>query len=71
MTEEQKKEIKEVDGLYVGEFKGNPILYLNLNDFKPFSFGIQKAKLILENISKIEKFVKDYEVVADYKNKIT
>lgn len=61
MTEEQKKEIKEVDGLQIGEFKGNPILYLNKDDFKPFSFGLNKAKMILENLDKIEKFVKNYE----------
>lgn len=43
------------------EFKGNPILKLMRNDEDkyPFSFGLGKARLILDNIQDIEKFVKE------------
>lgn len=41
------------------EFKGNPMLVLKYdeNDKFPFQFGLKKAKLILENIDEIKKFV--------------
>jgi hypothetical protein len=41
------------------EFKGKPVLILKRNeeDKYPFSFGLSKAKLILENIDEIKKFV--------------
>jgi hypothetical protein len=41
------------------EFKGKPILILKRdeNEKFPFSFGLSKAKLILENIDEIKKFV--------------
>ena len=41
------------------EFKGKPILILKRNeeDKYPFSFGLTKAKLIIENIEEIKKFV--------------
>jgi len=43
----------------VSNFKGNPVLILkrNENDQYPFSFGLSKAKLILENLDEIRKFV--------------
>lgn len=43
------------------EFKGKPILMLKRNeeDKYPFSFGVSKAKLILENIEEIKKFVEE------------
>lgn len=43
------------------EFKGNQIIVLKRNeeDKYPFSFGIGKAKLILENLEEIQKFVKE------------
>jgi hypothetical protein len=45
------------------EFKGKPILVIkrNENDQYPFSFGLSKAKLILENIDEIRNFVEEYE----------
>jgi hypothetical protein len=45
------------------EYKGNQILVLKRNeeDKYPFSFGVGKAKLILENLVEIEKFVKENE----------
>ncbi|MDP3791231.1 MAG: hypothetical protein Q8R38_04210 [Candidatus Omnitrophota bacterium] len=41
------------------EYNGKPILVLRRSeeDKFPFSFGIAKARLILENIKEIEKFV--------------
>ncbi len=44
------------------EYKGNPMLVIkNSEDDKfPFQFGLKKAKLILENIEDIKKFVEKY-----------
>lgn len=41
------------------EYKGNPLLVLKntAEDRYPFSFGIKKAKLIIEHIEDIKKFV--------------
>lgn len=55
MTDKQKPTISE--------FKGNKVLTLNPGDRFPFSFGLGKAKLILENINEIEKFVKNEEII--------
>lgn len=43
------------------EFKGKPVLILKRNeeDKYPFSFGISKARLIMENIDEIKKFVEE------------
>lgn len=43
------------------EFKGKPVLILRRDpeDKFPFSFGVTKAKLILENLEDIKKFVED------------
>ena len=47
-----------------GEFKGKPIIIIKRNeeDKYPFSFGMSKAKLILENIDEIKKFVEENAV---------
>ena len=41
------------------EYRGKPILILKRNeeDKFPFSFGLAKARLILENYEEIKKFV--------------
>ena len=41
------------------DYKGNPVLVLRRSedDKVPFSFGINKAKMILENLEEIKKFV--------------
>lgn len=46
-----------------GEFKGKAILIIKRdeNDQYPFSFGLSKARLILENIEEIKKFVGEQE----------
>lgn len=45
------------------EYKGNPILVIKRNedDKFPFSFGVSKAKMMIENIEEIKKFVADNE----------
>ncbi len=42
-------------------YKGKPILILKRNeaDKYPFSFGISKARLILDNIEEIKKFIEE------------
>lgn len=44
-----------------GEFKGNKIAILKktADDTYPFSFGVNKAKLILEHYDEIKKFVEE------------
>ena len=46
-----------------GEFKGKPLLVIKRdeNDQYPFSFGLSKARLIVENIEEIKKFVAENE----------
>jgi hypothetical protein len=43
------------------EFKGNPIIILKRDEYDkyPLSFGLSKAKLIVENIDEIRKFVEE------------
>ncbi len=43
------------------EFKGKPVLVIKRdeNDKYPFSFGMTKAKLILDNLEEIKRFVED------------
>ena len=45
----------------VDEFKGNKILVLSPGSKFPFSFGLGKAKMILEHIDAIRKFVQEYD----------
>jgi hypothetical protein len=44
-----------------GEFKGKPILIIKRSEDEkfPFSFGMTKARLIVENIEEIKKFVEE------------
>lgn len=46
------------------EYQGKPILILKRNedDRFPFSFGVSKARLIVENIDAIKKFVDENAV---------
>ncbi len=48
------------------EFKGRPTIVLKRNEEEkyPFSFGMAKAKMILENIEEIKKFVADNDKPA-------
>jgi hypothetical protein len=44
-----------------GEYKGKPLIIMKRSedDKYPFSFGVSKAKLILENIEEIKKLVEE------------
>ncbi len=44
-----------------GEYKGHPTISLlkDETDMRPFTFGMGKARLILENIEAIKKFVEN------------
>jgi hypothetical protein len=41
----------------LGEYKGNPTITLNPGAKYPFTFGIDKARIILENLDDIRAFV--------------
>lgn len=45
------------------EFKGNPMIVIKNDeeDQYPFQFGVKKAKLVLENIEEVKKFVEKYD----------
>lgn len=45
----------------IGEFKKNPVIKLTKDEKAkyPFTFGLTKAKLILDHIEDIKKFVAD------------
>ncbi len=45
----------------IGEFKGNKVITLKQNeaDRYGFTFGLTKARLVLEHIDIIKKFVED------------
>jgi len=47
----------------VGEFKGNKVITLKQTpeDQYGFTFGVKKAKMILEHLDDIKKFIKDNE----------
>lgn len=46
----------------LGEYKGKPTLTLQRDeqDKYPFTFGVAKAKLIVEHIETIKKFVNEF-----------
>jgi len=45
------------------EFKGNAMIVLknSEDDQFPFQFGVKKAKLVIENIEEIKKFVEKHD----------
>jgi len=48
----------------VGQYKGHPMIILNPDDRFPFQFGLNKARLILQHIEEIRKFVQTTEATA-------
>lgn len=48
------------------EYKGKPTMVIKRdeNDKFPFSFGLTKAKMILESIDEIKKFVEENDKEA-------
>ncbi len=49
------------NGPQISEYKGRPVITLNPGERYPFTFGISKAKLLLENLDHIRKFVEEYD----------
>ncbi len=45
----------------IGEYKGKPVITLNPESRYPFTFGLSKAKLILEHLEDIQTFVQTYD----------
>lgn len=45
----------------IGEFKGNKLIILKKtpDDSYPFSFGLNKAKLIIQHYDEIKQFVEE------------
>ena len=60
--DEQKQ---EGQGPVVDEYKGNKILILNPGSRFPFSFGLGKAKMIMQNLDAIRKFIEQYDKKAE------
>lgn len=50
-----------VDQPQIGEYKGKPVITLNPESRFPFTFGLSKAKLILEHLEDIQRFVQTYD----------
>ena len=52
------------------EYKGQPVIILkrNENDRYPFSFGLGKARMILESIEDIKKFVEENDKKEEKKD---
>jgi hypothetical protein len=50
----------------MSEFKGNKMIVMkkDAESRYPFQFGLNKAKMIVENIAAIQKFVADNDVPA-------
>lgn len=48
------------------EYKGRPVLILKRSEDEkfPFSFGVSKARMILDHIEEIKKFVAENEKPA-------
>lgn len=48
------------------EYKGNPMIVLKNSeeDKFPFQFGLKKAKLVLEHLEDIKKFVEKHDKSA-------
>jgi hypothetical protein len=51
---------EKTTGPQIGEYKGNPVLTLNPGERFPFSFGVAKAKLILQHLEAVKDFVVKY-----------
>jgi len=48
------------------EYQGKPMIVLkrNENDRYPFMFGLSKAKLVVENIEEVKKFIAENDQPA-------
>lgn len=43
------------------EYRGNPLLVLPVGERNDFSFGVGKARAILEHLAAVQAFVKEHE----------
>jgi hypothetical protein len=57
MEDQQQLPVKPI----VDEYKGNKILVLNPGSKFPFSFGLAKAKLILQHLDAIRQFIQEHD----------
>jgi hypothetical protein len=57
MEDQQQPPVKPI----VDEYKGNKILVLNPGSKFPFSFGLAKAKLVLQHLDAIRQFVQEFD----------
>lgn len=55
----------EFDGPIVSEYQGKPMLVLNPDSQYKFQFGLGKAKMILNNLDAIRRFVESDGKSAD------
>ncbi len=60
ITEKNPKGYPVVKEPTVDSYKGNPILYLPMTEDGsfPFSFGVSKARAILENLDAVKEFIR-------------
>jgi hypothetical protein len=65
--EKDSREEHGDDLIYETKYKGRPVLNMkkSLDDKYPFSFGLGKAKQVLENSEAIEAFVKKHSKESD------
>lgn len=45
----------------ISEYKGRPVITLNPGDRYTFTFGLNKAKMILQHLDEIRTFVEKYD----------
>ena len=55
---DQRKVVTEVE---YSEYKGSPTIVLPTGTEWPFSFGVKKAKAVIENIDAIKKFIAEHD----------
>ncbi|MBN1540939.1 hypothetical protein JW992_02255 [candidate division KSB1 bacterium] len=54
-------EKQDRDEPVTGEYKGNPVITLNPNSRYPFTFGLAKAKMIIDYLEEIRNFVQEHD----------
>ncbi len=47
----------------ITEYKGNPIITIKNDPYDryPFSFGVKKAKMVIEHLEDIKKFIAEHD----------
>jgi hypothetical protein len=57
----EEKELNNEAGPVEKEYKGHPLLVLNPESKYPFSFGLAKAKLVIEYFDRIKEFIAKHD----------